>query len=67
MLSNILTIKLTEILDEKLTPEKVGFRSGFNATDYPQAINQVMEKAEEFYLKIYMAFIDCSCAFDLMQ
>jgi hypothetical protein len=59
-IKKIITIKLTAILDENHTPEQVGFCSGFNDTDYLQTINQVMEKAEEFCLKIYMAFIDCS-------
>jgi hypothetical protein len=53
-------MKLTEILNENHTPEQVGFRSGFSATNYPQAISQVMEKAGAFYLKSYMVLIDCS-------
>jgi hypothetical protein len=30
-------------------------------------MNQAMDKAEEFYLKIYRAFIDCSWAFESME
>jgi hypothetical protein len=48
-------------------PEQVGFCSGFSATFYPQAINQVMQKAEEFCLKIYIIFIDYKTTFNSVE
>jgi hypothetical protein len=54
-----LLLRRTRIPDENQPPEQGGFHSGFSTTDHLQAINEVMEKTEEFNLKIYMAFIDC--------
>jgi hypothetical protein len=48
-------------------PEQVGFRSGISATDYSHAVNEVMGKTEEFYLKIYINFKDYKRAFDLVE
>lgn len=58
LFSKILTRRLTKRLDENQPCEQAGFRSGFSTVDHIQTINQIIEKTEEFNLRIYKAFVD---------
>jgi len=64
LFSEILTRKYTRKLDENQLPEQRSLRSGFSNPDHLQVINQEMEKAEEFNLKVYMAFVEYKKTFD---
>ena len=63
----ILTNRITKIMDENQPPDQAGFRTNYSTIDHLQTVNQVIEKAHEFNLNIYMAFIDFSKAFDSVE
>ena len=67
LFSKIITRRITKVLDENQPIEQAGFRSGYSTADHLQTINQVMEKVEEFNLKLYIAFIDYNKAFDSIE
>lgn len=67
LFSKIMTKRLTNILDEQQPPEQAGFRTGFSTTDHLQTINQIIEKAQEFNIKLYIAFVDFTKAFDCVE
>ena len=65
--TKILTNRLAKLIDENQTPEQAGFRTGYSTVDHLHTINQVIEKAQEFNLHIYIAFIDYRKAFDSVE
>lgn len=67
LFTKIITRRLTQILDENQPPEQAGFRSGFSTADHLQALNQIIEKMEEFNLPLYIAFVDYKKAFDSLE
>lgn len=67
LFTKIITRRLTQILDENQPPEQAGFRSGFSTADHLQALNQIIEKMEEFNLPLYIAFVDYKKAFDFLE
>ena len=67
LFSQIITKRLTKILDENQPPEQAGFRSGYSTTDHIQTVNQIFEKMEEYNHEIHIAFIDYTKAFDSVE
>ncbi|XP_073986750.1 uncharacterized protein [Rhodnius prolixus] len=59
--------RLIVLLNENQSIEQAGFRSGFSTIDHLQAINQILEKAREYRITIYMALIDFQKAFDSVR
>ena len=51
-------------LDEYQKTEQAGFRKGFSTVDHIQAINQLLEKANEFNHNLALMFVDYNKAFD---
>ena len=46
---------------------KAGFRKGYSTTDHLQALNQIIEKSNEYNLPLYKGFIDYEKAFDTVE
>ena len=67
LFTKILTKRLTKILDENQPAEQAGFRAGYSTADHLQSVNQILEKATEFNIKMYIAFIDYNKAFDSVE
>ena len=67
LFSKVLTKRLTKILDENQPPEQAGFRAGYSTADHLQILNQILEKATEFNLRVYLAFIVYNKAFDSVE
>ena len=63
----ILTNRLTRELDDNQPTEQAGFRKNYSTIDHLQAINQIIEKTQEYNLTLYMAFIDYAKAFDTVE
>ena len=50
--TKILTRRLTKTLDENQPVEQAGFRSGYSTIDHLQTVNQLIEKVQEFNVRI---------------
>lgn len=59
--------RISKTLDENQPKEQAGFRKGYSTIDHLQATNQLIEKCQEYQLKLYLAFIDYSKAFDSIE
>ena len=49
--------RIQQILDENYPREQVGFQGGFSTTDHLHALIQLIEKANEYQLKLCVACI----------
>jgi hypothetical protein len=56
--------RMSKILDKNQPVEQAGFRSQICTIDHLQATNQLIEKALEFNLRPYIAFVVYKKAFD---
>ena len=65
--SKIITRRIERTLDEQQPPEQAGFRTGYSTTNHLQTMNQIIEKAKEYNLTVYIALIDFSKAFDSIE
>ena len=54
-------------LERNQTREQAGFRKGYSTTDHLQALNQIIEKSNEYNLPPYIGFIDYEKAFDTVE
>ncbi|XP_072014755.1 uncharacterized protein [Amphiura filiformis] len=54
-------------LDENLPREQAGFKSGYSTVDHLHSINQLIEKANEYNLKLCIGYIDYEKAFDSVE
>ena len=55
------------LLDENQPREQAGFRSEFSTSDHLHALNQAIEKANEYNLKLCVGYIDYEKAFDSVE
>ena len=62
--TKLITNRIEGILDENQPPEQAGFRRGFSTTDHLQAVNQIIEKCNEYQIPLIMCFVDYAKAFD---
>lgn len=67
LFTRVLTNRLTLKIDCQQTREQAGFRSGFSTMDHLHTVNNLIEKCNEYNLKLYMAFIDYEKAFDSIE
>ena len=59
---------MEKVLDENQPREQAGFRKKKHSTvDHLQALNQVIEKSEEYQLPLVIGFIDYEKAFDSIE
>ena len=54
---------MEKVLDENQPREQAGFRKKYSIVDHLQALNQVIEKSEEYQLPLVIGFIDYEKAF----
>jgi hypothetical protein len=67
LFSKVLLQRIEKVLDENQTREQAGFRKGFSTTDHLQAVNQIVEKCNEYSQPLCMAFVDYEKAFDSVE
>ena len=67
LFTKLLTNRISGQLDFNQPREQAGFRSGFSTTDHIHAINQLVEKSNEYNKPLCMAFIDFEKAFDSVE
>ena len=65
--TRIIQNRIKHILDTNQPREQAGFREGYSTTDHLQALNQLIEKANEYQLKLCIGFIDYEKAFDSVE
>ena len=65
--TKIIQNRIKDILDNNQPREQAGFRAGYSTTDHLQAINQLIEKATEYQLKLCLGFVDYQKAFDSIE
>ena len=63
----IMKNRLYNQLDLQQPEEQAGFRRNYETIDHIHTINQVIEKAKEYKLDLYMMFVDYKKAFDLVK
>ena len=49
--------RMEKVLDENQPREQAGFRKKYSTVDHLQALNQVIEKSEEYQLALVIGFI----------
>ena len=54
-------------MNQELSDVKAGFRKGRGTRDQIANIHWIIEKAREFWINIYVCFIDYTKAFDCMD
>ena len=59
--------RIERTLDENQPREQAGFRKGCSTTDHLQALNQLIEKSNEYNLPLCIGFIDYEKAFDTVE
>ena len=64
VLLRILLSRMAETAEEQIAEEQMGFRKKVGTRDQIFNIRMIMEKAREFNIPLYMAFIDFKTVFD---
>ena len=59
--------RMEKVLDENQPREQAGFRKKYSTVDHLQALNQVIEKSEEYQVPLVIGFIDYEKAFDSIE
>ena len=59
--------RMEKVLDENQPRKQAGFRKKYFTVDHLQALNQVIEKGEEYQLPLVIGFIDYEKAFDSIE
>ena len=59
--------RMEKVLDENRPREQAGFRKKYSTVDHLQALNQLIEKSEEYQLPLVIGFIDYKKAFDSIE
>ena len=54
-------------LDENQPREQAGFRKGYSPTDHLQALNQTIEKSNEYNVPLCIGFVDYEKVFDTVE
>lgn len=62
--SKIIKSKITNMIEDQQSKEQAGFRRIYSKINHLFTINQVTEKAQEHYIELHLAFIDCTKEFD---
>jgi len=65
--TRIIQNRIKRVLDKNQPREQAGFREGYSTTDHLQALNQLIEKANEYQLKLCIGYIDYEKAFDSVE
>ena len=65
--TRLLQTRIERTLDENQPREQAGFRKGYSTSDHLQALNQIIEKSNEYNLPLCIGFIDYEKAFDTVE
>ena len=65
--TRILQKRMEKVLDEHQPKEQAGFRKGYSTADHLQAINQIMEKCNEFKRPLCIEYTDYENEFDSIE
>lgn len=65
--SKVILNRIYKTLDESQPREQAGFRKSYSTIDHLQVTTQIIEKANEYGITIYMCFIDYQKAFDSLH
>ena len=65
--SQVILRRMLRTLDQHQPREQAGFRSGFCTIDHIQVISQLQEKADEYKIPLFFAFVDYEKAFDSIE
>ena len=65
--TRLLQTRIERTLNENQPREQAGFRKGYQTTDRLQALNQIIEKSNEYNLPLCIGFIDYEKAFDTVE
>ena len=65
--SCILLQWILQTLDFHQSREQAGLRAGFSTVDHLHVIRQLQEKAHEYNISLYFAFVDYEKAFDSIE
>ena len=63
----ILQTRLQQYVNHELPDVQAGFRKGRGTRDQIANIHWIIKKAREFWINIYVCFIDYTKAFDCMD
>lgn len=58
---------MTKTLDVHQPREQAGFRKKYSTMDHIQVVTQIIEKANEYGITLYLCFIDFKKAFDSLN
>ena len=64
LFTRIIQKRMEKVLDENQPKEQAGFRKGYSTVDHLQAINQLIEKCNEFKRALCTGYINYEKAFD---
>ena len=67
LFTRIVLARVQKTLEENQSVCQAGFRRGYGTTEHLQTITQIMEKAHEYRMQIYMVFIDYKKAYDSVE
>ena len=67
LLATMLGQRLETVLEPQLSYDQAGFRKKCSTVDHVFAISQVIEKASEFRVEVWMAVVDFMKAFDSIE
>ena len=65
--TRLLQTRIERTLGENQPREQAGFQKGYSTTDHLQALNQIIEKSNEYNLPLCIGFIDYEKAFDTIE
>ena len=59
--------RIQKRLDNELSKEQAGFRSGYSTIDHIHVLKQLMEKCREYQIPLCIGYIDYKKAFDSVE
>ncbi|EYC11015.1 hypothetical protein Y032_0053g2428 [Ancylostoma ceylanicum] len=67
LLTKVITQRVENILDAEQPREQAGFRRGYSAVDHIHAMNELIERSNEYRIPLFIAFIDYEKAYDTVE
>ncbi|EYB88155.1 hypothetical protein Y032_0252g247 [Ancylostoma ceylanicum] len=67
LLTKVINQRIENILDAEQSREQAGFRKGYSTVDHLHAMNELIERSNEYQMPLFIAFIDYEKAFDTVE
>uniref|UniRef100_A0A914XE83 Reverse transcriptase domain-containing protein n=1 Tax=Plectus sambesii TaxID=2011161 RepID=A0A914XE83_9BILA len=67
LLTKVINNRIEHILDKSQLLEQAGFQRHFSTINHLHSLNELIEKTHEYWLPLYMHFIDFKKAFDSVE